>query len=195
MLKIGITGGIGTGKSTVCKVFNVLGIPTFDADREAKSLYDTNAWLKEQVIDRFGGHIYVDGQFQKQEMAKIVFNNQQALRDLNAMVHPLVIQQGEEWFANQQTPYAIKEAALLIESGGDKKMDGLILVQAPIEERISRIKSRDQKSEEEIKKRMDKQMSEGEKVQYADYIIQNGPKDFLIDQVLKIHSKVISLCD
>ena len=193
MLKIGITGGIGTGKSTVCRVFNVLGIPTFDADREAKALYDTNPFLKKEVIARFGEQLYHNGIFQRQELAKIVFNDAQALADLNALVHPLVIEQGDEWFVNQQTPYAIKEAALLIESGGYKKLDKLILVQASLEERIERIRKRDNKSEEEIMKRVEKQMLEEEKVQYADYIIRNDKNDFLINQVLDIHSKISSL--
>lgn len=190
MLKVGITGGIGTGKSTVCRVFNVLGIPTFDADIEAKALYDSNVELQTKVIDRYGEHLYLNGVFQKQELAKIVFNDAQALKDLNAMVHPLVIAQSVEWFNNQSTAYAIKEAALLIESGGHNTVDKLILVQAPLDERLERVQTRDKLSKNEVLKRIKRQMAEDEKALYADYIIKNGDQDSLINQVLEIHSKL-----
>ena len=102
MLKIGITGGMGTGKSTVCKVFKVLGIATYDADFEAKALYTTNEELKRKVTNRFGEDLYKDGVFQKKVLADIVFNDSEALADLNALVHPIVIEEGERWFENQK---------------------------------------------------------------------------------------------
>jgi len=193
MQKIGITGGIGTGKSTVCKIFATLGIPTFDADKEAKALYDSDEELKADIMNRFGKAIYKNGRFQKQELAKIVFNNQNDLQDLNALVHPKIIAQGENWFFQQKTPYAIKEAALLIESGGYKNLDKIIVVKAPLNQRIARVKKRDGLSQKEIEKRIDRQWPETKKESFADYIINNGNSDFLIPQVLEIHKKIKAL--
>lgn len=190
MLKVGITGGMGTGKSTVCKIFNVLGIPTFDADREAKELYSTDEILKQKVLSRFGADIYLGGVFQKHVLANYVFNDEKALADLNALVHPLVIAQGEEWFGKQTAPYAIKEAALLIESGGYNNLDKLILVKTSMEERLERLEKRDGVGRDELKKRIEKQMPEDEKEAYADYIIDNDSNDKIIDQVLHIHSQI-----
>ncbi len=195
MLKVGITGGIGTGKSTVCKIFATLGIPTYDADKQAKELYDTNDLLRQKVIDRFGEGVYENGVFQRQKMAAIVFADADALQDLNAMVHPLILAQGEKWFAQQKTPYAIKEAALLIESGGHKKLDKLIVVQTSLPERIARLKNRDNTTQAAIMNRIEKQLPEDEKATYADYIIHSNAHDFLIEQVLHIHTQLLQLCD
>lgn len=195
MLKVGITGGMGTGKSTVCKVFQTLGIATYDADQEAKALYTTHSELKQKVSERFGETLYVNGVFQKSVLAQIVFHDAEALQDLNALVHPIVLEASEAWFQNQKGAYAIKEAALLIESGGYKKMDQLILVKASLEERIERIKKRDQATEQQIMDRINKQMPEAEKASYANFVIQNGSQDALINQVLEIHNKMIALCD
>lgn len=195
MLKVGITGGIGTGKSTVCRIFNVLGIPTYDADKEAKELYNTNPDLKKWVKSRFGEALFENGVFQKSKLAEIVFNDAKALKELNEKVHPIVIAAGTAWFDKQNTNYAIKEAALLIESGGYRTLDKLILVKTPLQERIHRLKKRDKSTEQQIMNRINKQMPEAEKEQYADFVINNDSTDFLIDQVLKIHKKITTLCD
>lgn len=195
MLKVGITGGIGTGKSTVCKIFNSLGIPTYDADHEAKELYTTHDELKNWVQNRFGEALYEQGVFQKSKLAEIVFNDKQALQELNEKVHPIIIAEGEKWFEHQKTDYAIKEAALLIESGGYKKLDQLILVKTNLPERIERLKKRDSSTEEQILNRINKQMPEIEKEQFADFIITNNDGDFLIEQVLTIHKKLKAICE
>lgn len=195
MLKIGITGGIGTGKSTVCRIFNVLGMPTYDADQEAKELYNSNPALKAWVKSRFGEALYEKDVFQKSKLAEIVFNNAQALKELNKKVHPIIIAAGNNWFAEQQKDYAIKEAALLIESGGYKELDKLILVKTPLVERIKRIKKRDNSTEDQITNRINKQMPEDEKEAFADFVINNDSNDLLIDQVLVIHEKIKALCD
>jgi dephospho-CoA kinase len=193
MLKVGITGGIGTGKSTVCMIFNALRVPTFNADIKAKELYNTNAELRSNIKNRFGESMYEAGLFQKNRLAEIVFNDAEALKDLNSIVHPLVLQQSENWFSSQNTQYAIKEAALLIESGSYKKMDKIILVQASKEVRIERILRRDNTTHEEVEKRMQKQLPEKEKEKFADYLIQNNADDFLIEQVMDIHKKILTL--
>lgn len=195
MLRVGITGGIGTGKSTVCNIFKCLRIPTFDADREAKKLYDTNKQVKEKVLERFGNSLYQQGVFQPKQLAAIVFQDTNALRDLNDIIHPVVIQESDRWFDAQTSPYAVKEAALLIESGGHTHLDKIILVQAPLEERVQRIILRDNTDAAAVKKRIDKQMPEAEKVAFADFIIHNGQDDFLIEQVKAIHQKILSLCE
>lgn len=194
MLKIGITGGIGTGKSTVCKIFKALEIPVFDADKEAKLLYN-EMHVKSFITNTFGHFIYDEHGFQKDKLAEIVFRDAGKLKLLNTFLHPLVFEQSEKWFTQQKTPYALKEAAILIESGAYKKVDQVILVQAPLQCRIDRIASRDGMHVEEIKQRIDRQLDEKEKEAYADYIIHNSPTDLLIPQVLTIHAKILSRCD
>lgn len=193
MLKIGITGGIGTGKSTVCKIFEILQIPIYYADYEAKFLYDNNPILKSQLIHHFGEGIYAEGKFNRNALSKVVFSNEDKLQLLNTIVHPIVLQHGKNWFEKQKAPFAIKEAALLIESGSYHQLDALILVQSPLELRIKRVMHRDEVNESAVKARIAKQMPEEEKIKFAQYMIQNDEKQLLIPQVQKIYNSIISL--
>ncbi|HOZ52124.1 MAG TPA: dephospho-CoA kinase, partial [Chitinophagaceae bacterium] len=188
LLQIGITGGIGSGKSTICKMFKLLGIPIFDADSEAKKLYDQNNELKEFIQITFGKKIYPNGQFDRKALADIVFQSKEKLDLLNKKIHPMVQQQFELWMVEQQTNYVIKEAALLIESGSYKNLDSIILVSCPIEKRIERVVERDHASKEEILNRINKQMPEDQKRLFCKYEIVNNDHELVIPQVLKLHS-------
>jgi dephospho-CoA kinase len=191
MLKIGITGGIGSGKTMICGIFNTLGIPIYDADEEAKKLYDTHEELKQKIRIHFGESVYEKGLFVKQKMANIVFNDNQKLKLLNQLVHPIVQSEAIKWFGQQQSPYAIKEAALLVESGSYKDVDKIILVTSPAEMRMKRAMERDHVEKESVLKRMQKQLSDQEKAQFADFIITNDGVHLLIPQVVAIHASLM----
>ncbi|MHC8949622.1 dephospho-CoA kinase [Sphingobacterium hungaricum] len=187
-LKIGITGGIGAGKSLVCKLFKTLGVPVYDADSEAKSLMVSNPELKEALIAAFGKETYLaDGQVNRKFLADQVFNNETELKKLNSIVHPIVIQHGKDWAEAQTYPYSIKEAALLFESGSYKALDKIILVTAPEAIRIQRVMERDGVTEEQVKDRISKQMADADKQALADFILLNYGKTSLIAQVYELH--------
>ncbi len=192
MIKVGITGGIGSGKSIICQCFAVLGIPIYNADKEAKKLYIENEQLKEKICFHFGNEIYSDNKFNKEALAKIVFKNAEKLKLLNELVHPLLIEAGEKWFQQQTSKYSIKEAAILIESGSYVSMDKIIAVEAHEKLRKERAMKRDQ-NQEQIIQRMAAQLSDVERRKYADYIIVNDDTKSVIGQVLEIHNQLISL--
>lgn len=194
MYKVGITGGIGSGKSTVCKVFEVLGIPVFYADIAAKEMMTQDALLVEGVKTAFGNESYFeDGKLNNKHIAGIVFNNEKALAQLNALVHPAVFRAFDSWEATipSTVPYTLKEAAILFESGSYKFCDTTILVTAPYEIKIKRLMQRDGLTEEQIKSRMDKQLSDGEKAKLADHFIVNDEEQSIIEQVLALHQQFL----
>lgn len=191
MLKIGITGGIGSGKSIVSSIFKVLGIPVFDADTYAKHIMQTDDELKAAVIELFGEGSYQHGQLNRKYIAEIVFKDPTQLEKLNALVHPATIKAGEEWAARQNCPYTIKEAALFFESGSAEGMDYIIGVYAPQHIRINRVMQRDGVSREEVLNRMKRQIQEEVKMRLCDYVIVNDDQRLLIPQVLQLHDKFI----
>lgn len=189
-LKIGITGGIGVGKSVVTKIFKVLGIPTYDADKEAKDIMIKNDAVRDALISAFGSEVYFeDGSLNREWLGKRVFSNSVELKKLNAIVHPAVIQDADDWANSQTSTYSVKEAALLFESGSYKKLDINILVVSPLELRIKRVMERDRVDREEVLRRISKQMPEEEKQKLADYLIYNDDEHSLIDQVIDLHQK------
>ena len=190
MLKIGITGGIGSGKTTICKVFEVLGVPVFYADTAAKFAMINDPVLVEGVKRTFGHESYhPDGKLNNAHIAAIVFNQQTELDKLNALVHPAVFKAFEHWVSTKSTPYVLKEAALLFESGSYLQCDKNILVTSPLALRIDRVMKRDNVSEAQVKARMDKQFTDEQKAKMADYFISNTPVDSIILQVLNLHDK------
>jgi len=194
MLKIGITGGIGSGKTTVCKIFEVLGIPVFYADPEAKNIMVKDELLIAGIKETFGEESYFsDGTLNNKHIAGIVFNDEAELKKLNALVHPAVFRGFDNWEKQipASTPYTLKEAALLFESGSYKMCDINILVTAPLELKISRVMQRDGISAEQVKARMDKQLSDEEKVKLADYSIINDEKNSIIEQVYTLHKQFL----
>lgn len=192
MLKIGITGGIGSGKTTVCKIFESLGIPVYFADDRAKALMVEDQKLVRQIKKLLGNEAYSsDGSLHREFIARIVFKDPKKLKQLNALVHPAVGKDGLQWQATQlEVPYTLKEAALLIESGSYKFLDYLITVWAPRELRIKRVMKRDDTTREAIEARMSKQMSEFEKLDLADFVIINDGKHSLIKQVIRLHRRL-----
>jgi len=186
-LKIGVTGGIGSGKSVVCRIFNVLGIPVFDADAEAKRLMTIDASLRNAIRVEFGTEAYhEDGTLNRPYLADQVFNDEQRLKILNGLVHPVVIRKGEEWAQQQKAPYTIKEAALLFESGSFKLNHYTILVSAPVGIRIERVMQRDGVTAAQVKARMERQWPDERKRQLADFVIVNDGIQALIPQVLAL---------
>lgn len=196
MLKIGITGGIGSGKTTICKVFETLGIPVFYADTVAKQIMVTDRILIQGVKDAFGLDSYsAEGVLNNKHIAGIVFNDAAELAKLNELVHPAVFRAFDQWVQQvpESAPYILKEAALLFESESYKMCDQNILVIAPQDTKIRRVMERDGVSAELVKARMDKQFSDEEKIKLADHIIYNNETDSLIIQVTKLHQLFLNI--
>lgn len=193
MLKIGITGGIGSGKSTVAKVFEVLGTPVYYADDAAKRLMNEDEELKQKIQQQFGNDIYKDGKLDRKKLADIVFKAPEKLNQLNALVHPATIKDAEKWMQKQTTPYTLKEAALIFESGAQENLDYVIGVTAPAPLRILRTMQRDGVSREEVTARMDKQMDETIKMKLCDFILSNDEQEMLLPQVIALHEKLLTL--
>ena len=186
-VKVGITGGIGSGKSTVCKVFRALGVPVFDADSEAKRLMTADADLAAAIRSAFGDGAYrSDGTLDRAYLAGRVFSDEKQLAVLNGLVHPVVIRAGEAWANSQHTPYNLKEAALLFESGSYRQSDYTILVTAPEATRIGRVVQRDGVTPDQVRARMAKQWTDGDKMPLADFVIVNDGKQAIIPQVLEL---------
>ena len=186
MKKIGLTGGIGVGKTFVAKLFYQMGIPVFNADIEARKCMVEDDKLMTAVQLAFGKNIYVNGILQKEELAKIVFNNEVALAKLNALVHPVVKKKFEDWCKGKTAKIVIKEAAILFESGANLGLDAVICVSATETLRIARVQKRDESSVEDIKSRMNKQMPQAEKEKLADFVIVNNGEKLLLPQLIKL---------
>jgi len=192
MIQVGITGGIGSGKSTVCKVFEALGVSVFYADAEAKTLINSDHELQSQISEKFGKNLFEKGVLNRQKLANIVFNNNEALLELNNLVHPKVGNCFENWVLNQKTPYVLKEAAILFESGSHKSLKKVIYVSAPQELRIERVCKRDNVSKKQVLERIKNQWPEKQKEALSDFVILNDDKNLIIPQILKIHQMLIS---
>jgi dephospho-CoA kinase len=190
-LRIGLTGGIGSGKSTVAKVFETLGIPVYYADEAAKRIMNEDALLKEQIIQQFGAATYPDGKLDRKYLAGIVFNNPAKLEVLNSLVHPATIRNGELWMEKQTTPYAIKEAAIIFESGSQSNLDYVIGVSAPDALRIHRTMQRDHITREDVLVRMSKQIKQVIKMRLCDFVIMNDEQQAVIPQVMKLHEELL----
>jgi dephospho-CoA kinase len=190
-LKIGLTGGIGSGKSTVAKIFELLNVPVYYADEASKRLYHTDQDLITSVKKHFGEDIYAEEQLNRSKLAAIVFNDPQKLELLNELVHPPTIRDAVEWMKKQTAPYIIKEAALLFESGSVAGLDYVIGVQAPLHIRVKRVMERDKVSKEEVLKRAASQINENIKMLLCDFVITNDEQHMVIPQVLALHSRLL----
>ncbi|MFA5327052.1 MAG: dephospho-CoA kinase [Prolixibacteraceae bacterium] len=191
MMKIGVTGGIGSGKSTVCKAFAVLGVPVFEADTSAKQLMNSDPEVGEQLIRLFGASVYLpDHTVDRKYLAGIVFNNPSLLARLNAVVHPAVRKAFAQWLEKQNAEYVIHEAAILFESGFYKLMDKTITVYTDEDQRIQRVLKRDGVTMEQVKERIRNQWKDEKRLKLADFVIQNNDEDLIIPQILEIDKKI-----
>ena len=193
MLRIGLTGGIGSGKTIVAKIFETLGIPVYYADDAAKRLMNSDEALKKSIIENFGERAYINNELDRKFLANIVFNDQQKLSLLNSLTHPATIRDANKWMILQKSPYAIKEAALLFESGAAEDLDFIIGVSAPQQIRIKRVVERDKIPEAEVMKRISRQMDEEKKMQRCDFVIINNEEQLVLPQVMALHEKFMNL--
>lgn len=194
MLKIGITGGIGSGKTTVCKIFELLGIPVYYADAAAKDIMTRDPELAAQIRQHFGEAAYdTAGTLNRKFIADIVFNDKNKLLLLNSLVHPATIRDSNQWAERQQAPYVLKEAALMFESESFHYLDKVIGVYAPQPLRVHRVMKRDNISRNEVLARIHKQMDETIKMRLCDYVIHNDEQQMVIPQVLALHEKLLQL--
>ena len=193
MVRVGLTGGIGSGKSTVAQIFEVLGIPVYYADISAKKLMNENAELRSAITTIFGEQAYANNILDRKYISSIVFSDPAKLQQLNALVHPVTKKDGAAWMQQQTSPYAIHEAALIFEAKVSDRLDLVIGVSSPIELRIKRAIERDKVSRKEVLKRMDQQLDEELKMSKCDFVLINDEQQLLIPQVLELHEKLISL--
>ena len=191
MLRIGLTGGLGSGKSTVAKIFETIGIPVYYADDAAKRLMNESGHLRNLIIEHFGTESYLDETLNRSHLAAIIFSDPQKLALLNSIVHPATIADAGTWMESQTAPYAIKEAALIFESEAHLRLDYVIGVSAPFDLRLQRAMQRDNLSKVAVENRMHNQMDEDKKLELCDFIIMNNEKELLIPQVLKLHETLM----
>ena len=191
MLRVGLTGGIGSGKSTVADIFRVLGIPVFDADAATRQLMEADESLIASITKEFGEEAYSNKKLNRKYLASIVFNDVYRLEKLNAITHPAVINAAQVWMQQQKAAYVIKEAALMFESASAAGVDLVVGVFAPQHIRIKRVMDRDAVSRQDVLARIDKQIDEGIKMKLCDHILVNDEQQLLIPQVLHLHEKFI----
>jgi len=191
MIKVGITGGIGSGKSTVCRVFSAMGIPVFEADKVAKKLMNEDPEIREQLIYLFGDAVYLpDHTINRKYLAGIVFNDSSLLAKLNAIVHPVVRKNFENWCSTKNSVYILHEAAILFESGFYRFMDKTITVATDENERIERVIKRDGISEGLVRERIKNQWTDAERNKLADFVINNNDDELIIPQIVDIDKKI-----
>lgn len=192
MLRIGITGGIGSGKSLVCNVFEKLGAPVYYADREARRLMNTDVDLVEAIKELLGNDAYQESELNRPEVGKRVFGNADLLKQLNQLVHPVVGNDFQAWCTTRENvPYVVEEAAILFESGAMSHLDMSVLIYAPAELRIRRVMERDRITRPEVEQRMRSQMDEEEKMRLADRVILNDEKSLLLPRIVELHEDIL----
>lgn len=188
---VGLTGGIGSGKSTIAQMFEKLGIPVYVSDKQAQMLIETDENIKQKIISVFGENAYINGKYNRKYVAEIVFNNKDKLRSINEIVHPAVALHFEKWKQKQQAPYVIKEAAILFESGAYRHCDYIITVTAPEPERIRRVIERDGVTEQSVRERMNNQWNDDQKIKLSNEFINNINMESSSLKVQEIHSNLI----
>lgn len=193
VLKVGLTGGIGSGKTTVAKIFELLQVPVYYADAASKSLYTIDRELMENVKKHFGEAVYTNNELNRSMLANLVFNDPEKLALLNSLVHPPTLRHAEAWMAAQTTPYIIKEAALIFESGSARDLDYVIGVYTPKHIRLKRVMERDGLSRDEVINRMNRQIEENIKMRLCDFVIINDEQEMVIPQVLKLNEHFLNL--
>jgi len=191
MKKIGLTGGIGCGKTTISKIFQIIGTPIYNSDEAAKKILNQNISVKEKIINHFGIKVLTNSKLDNKKIANIIFKQKEKLKIINSIIHPLVKKDFTNWREKQKAMYIIKESALIFNSNAHKELDHVIFVKSPLELRIKRIQSRDKKNEQEIFSIIKNQSSDDFLEKKCDYIITNDENSFLIEQVFKLHELFI----
>jgi dephospho-CoA kinase len=191
--RLGITGGIGSGKSTICKVFNVLGIPVFLSDDEARVIMDGDPVVREELNKIVGFNIYESKGLDRPKLAEIIFNDTFILEKVNQLVHPRVLNAFNNWTDKQDSEYVILETALLLESKIDWRIDKILAVIAPIEERILRVMDRNSMSGDQVLERIKNQVSENEMIRRSDYVINNADSDMILPDLIRIHNDILNI--
>jgi dephospho-CoA kinase len=191
IMKLGITGGIGSGKTSVCRVFSVLGIPVFFADPEANLIMNNDEKIIREINKLASDDLYPGGVLDRKKLASLIFNDQDLLSKVNSLVHPVVFDNFRRWTAIQTTPYVIMEAAILFESGASELVDRVATVIAPVEERIARVTKRNTLSRKQVIERINNQMNDSERIKRSDYVINNSENEMIIPAILKIHEDIL----
>jgi dephospho-CoA kinase len=191
-MKLGVTGGIGSGKTSVCRVFNILGIPVFSADEEAKLVMDADRDVMSKVNYIAGKDLYAGGSLDRKELARLIFNDEKLLQKINSTVHPVIFENFRVWSNLQESEYVILEAAILFESGSSGIVDRIATVIAPVEERIERVIRRNNLTREEVLERIRNQSDDEEKIRQSDFVINNSDTEMIIPAIIKIHEKMLS---
>lgn len=194
MIKVGLTGGIGSGKTFIAEHFSKLNIPIYNSDIRGKHLMDNSADVKQQLIKAFGQETFTTNGLNRKYLSELVFNDKSKLNTINNIVHPAVANDFKLWQAQQQAPYIIKEAAILIESGAYKELDYLIVVTAPEQLRITRVVERDNMTREQVQQRISNQISDKERLRHANFVINNNGIMLVEQQVLKTHNNLLKHC-
>ncbi len=194
-IKLGVTGGIGSGKTSVCRVFNVLGIPVFSADAEAREIMEHDTSIIRRINSIAGKNLYLNGSLDRMELASLIFNDNILLKKVNSLIHPVVFDHFAKWELKQTTPYVIMEAAILFESGGNKLVDKTATIVAPIEERLERVMKRNNLSREQVFERIRNQTDDEIRIKLSDYIIHNSENDMIIPAILKIHNELLKFAN
>ncbi len=191
-MRVGVTGGIGSGKTIVCRIFSLLGVPLFDADKQAALIMDNEVAVREKLVEITGRDLYSSGRLDRALLASIIFSDSESLQRVNELVHPLVKERFLTWSEKQKAHYVIIEAAILYESGSDELTDRVITVTAPLSQRVKRVMKRDGVSRSDVMSRIDNQYDDRERESLADYLIANGEGDMVIPQILSVHSDIVS---
>jgi len=190
--KLGITGGIGSGKTSVGRVFEVLGIPVFSADKNAQDIMDNNLEIKNSLNSISGKNLYINGNLDRALLASIIFNDSSILKKVNSLVHPAVFDNFTQWTIVQDSPYVIMEAAILFESGASEFVDRVVTIVAPVEQRVARVILRNKLSAQQVMDRMKNQMADETRIKLSDYVIYNSENDMIIPVILKIHNDILT---
>ncbi len=193
--RLGVTGGIGSGKTTVCRIFRVLNIPVFVADNVAREIMENDPGVRSSINLIIGKDLYNTGTLDRKELARIIFNRPELLRKVNAAVHPAVLQRFDHWAETSESPYVIMEAAILFEAGADTLVDRVVTISAPVEERISRVMGRNELTREEVIRRINNQLEDEEREEQSYYVINNSDNEMIIPEILKIHEDMLRLSE
>lgn len=192
-MKLGVTGGIGSGKTSVCRVFNILGVPVFSADEEAKTVMETDESVRSKVNVIAGREMYSGGSLDRAELARLIFNDEKLLQKINNAVHPVIFENFTRWVKLQSADYVILEAAILFESRATSLVDRIVTVITPLEERIERIIRRNNLTRQQVLERVRNQFEDEVKIKGSDYVIDNSENEMIIPVIIKIHNEMLTL--